>query len=137
MPIRKQDYPPDWSAISLDIRESAGWKCEWCEAPSNKVIQRGPGGFIIVTRARADEAAEWEDTEKMSWKRLRFPGLTRIILTVSHLDRDRTNNERSNLAALCQRCHLRHDIRQHITNRRYGRYHDREHQGKLEFETQP
>ena len=46
---------------------------------------------------------------------------SKIVLTVAHLDHDKTNNRFTNLAALCQKCHLRHDINQHITNRRYGR----------------
>lgn len=46
-----------------------------------------------------------------------------VILTVAHIDRDKTNNRFSNLAALCQRCHLGHDIHQHINNRKYGRNH--------------
>ncbi len=40
MPIRKQDYPPDWPAISLAVRTEAGWRCEWCGAPGGKVIRR-------------------------------------------------------------------------------------------------
>jgi len=135
MPIRKQDYPPDWKEISLAARQRADWQCQWCGAPSNKIIHRGPGGgYVEVQRARTDETAEWEDTATMSWKRLHFYELTRIILTVAHLDRDRTNNDPANLAALCQRCHLNHDrAAQHIPNRKYGRYHDRDHQGKLKF----
>ena len=157
MPIRKEDYPPDWDEISLDVRAKAGNRCEWCGAPNKKVIYRTRTRpvetqlMLNCSREFRTYAVDWrrvyeisapgscvvEKTEKMDWPRLRFHGLTRIILTVSHLDRDRTNNERSNLAALCQRCHLKHDIRQHITNRRYGRYHDREHQKKIEFEIQP
>lgn len=32
MPIREENrarYPRDWKAISLAIRERAGWRCEW------------------------------------------------------------------------------------------------------------
>lgn len=34
---------------------------------------------------------------------------SRVILTVAHLDQNRSNNDDSNLAALCQKCHLGHD----------------------------
>lgn len=44
-----------------------------------------------------------------------------VVLTVAHIDHDKTNNRFSNLAALCQRCHLQHDLPQHIMNRKYGR----------------
>lgn len=132
--MRKQDYHPEWPRISQEVREAAGWQCEWCGVKNALVIQRYDGNdWTEVDRIRADENSEWEETKGMTWARLKFHRLTRIVLTVSHLDRNRHNNERDNLAALCQRCHLRHDIHQHIRNRRYGRYHDREHQLKLEL----
>ena len=36
-------------------------------------------------------------------------GTTKIILTIAHLDQMPENNHPDNLAALCQRCHLKHD----------------------------
>jgi len=36
-----------------------------------------------------------------------------VVLTVAHLDHDPANNQDANLAALCQRCHLRLDAEQH------------------------
>lgn len=41
-----------------------------------------------------------------------------VVLTIAHLDHDRTNNECENLAALCQRCHLALDRGQHRETRR-------------------
>ena len=41
---------------------------------------------------------------------------TRVILTIAHLDHDITNNDYGNLAALCQRCHLRYDSEHHAKN---------------------
>lgn len=38
-------------------------------------------------------------------------------LTVAHLDHDKRNNRLKNLRALCQRCHLRYDIKRHVRNR--------------------
>jgi len=32
-----------------------------------------------------------------------------VVLTVAHMDHDPTHNDRDNLRALCQRCHLRYD----------------------------
>ena len=46
---------------------------------------------------------------------------SKVVLTTAHLDHDKNNNRFWNLAALCQRCHLRHDLPQHIENRKYGR----------------
>ena len=44
-----------------------------------------------------------------------------VVLTVAHLDHIKTNNRFSNLAALCQKCHLNHDRGHHIMNRKYGK----------------
>jgi hypothetical protein len=40
-----------------------------------------------------------------------------IVLTIAHLDQDITNNDDNNLAALCQRCHFRHDAPYRLTNK--------------------
>jgi hypothetical protein len=42
--------------------------------------------------------------------------MVRVVLTVAHLDHNPENCERSNLRALCQRCHLRYDKAHHATN---------------------
>ncbi len=46
---------------------------------------------------------------------------SKVVLSVAHLDRNRNHNRFSNLAALCQRCHLNYDRPSHLANRRYGR----------------
>lgn len=43
---------------------------------------------------------------------------SKVVLTVAHVDQDKNNNALLNLAALCQRCHLRHDRDQHTINRK-------------------
>jgi len=143
MPIRKEDYPTDWKEISLQVREEAGQRCEWCGAPNGEVIRRYsqvpfpnpnyPGHNYVVWYTIEETDGRWVDPKTLSWARLRFHGLTKIILTVAHLDRDSTNNARENLAALCQRCHLRHDIHQHLASRKYGRHHTKHQQKKLEL----
>jgi 5-methylcytosine-specific restriction endonuclease McrA len=56
-----------------------------------------------------------------------------VVLTTAHLDHDDTNNARANLAALCQRCHLRHDLKQHMANARATRRRKkRNHELELE-----
>lgn len=44
-----------------------------------------------------------------------------VVLTVAHIDHNKKNNNFNNLKALCQKCHLGHDLQQHIENRKYGR----------------
>ena len=142
MPINKKDYPDDWKAISLQVRAEAGHRCEWCGALNGKVIKRVKEPFYnpefpyvdhVLMPEIQESTGEWVNTDTMSWARLRFHGLTRIVLTVAHLDRDSKNNERSNLAALCQRCHLRYDVYQHLASRKFGRDHAKQQQGRLEF----
>lgn len=58
---------------------------------------------------------------------------SKVVLTVAHIDHDKDNNDFKNLAALCQKCHLGHDIKQHCDNRKYGRDWKGEHQLKLDL----
>ena len=44
-----------------------------------------------------------------------------VVLSVAHLNHDTTQNERSNLAVLCARCHLRYDAKYHAANARQTR----------------
>jgi len=124
MPIDYSQYHPKWSLISRLIRfKRAENKCEWCGVPNYAIIYRPVKG--------SDEWRIWP--EGMLGEVLWVDGYksTKIILTVAHIDRDKTNNKFSNLAALCQRCHLKHDHKQHIANRKYGRNHKGDQQTKL------
>lgn len=137
MPIKKQNYPPNWPAISLQVRTEANFRCEWCNVPNLAIIKRQGANWkevktvLVPVLLNGAFAQETVYTAKMTWKELRQHGLTKIVLTVAHLDRNTMNNDRKNLAALCQKCHLNHDILQHLFNRRYGIDHAGEHQTKL------
>jgi hypothetical protein len=72
----------------------------------------------LIRTKRANNHCEWCGAE--NYKVNPIYG-TRVVLAVAHIDRDIRNNHFSNLAALCQRCHLRHDRPQHSRSRRYGR----------------
>lgn len=105
MPIRSEmrgRYPKDWKAISLRVREEAGQRCEWCGVPNRTLITRTPDGWRehVHTGVCLGEAC----------------AATAIVLTVAHLDHRPENVERSNLVALCQRCHLRYDAKEHRRN---------------------
>lgn len=56
---------------------------------------------------------------------------SRVMLTVAHIDHNTQNNDDGNLAALCQRCHLRHDIDQHVKNAALTRRQKRIDAGQL------
>ena len=130
MPMRRADYPPDWDTISAGIRtDRAEGKCEGCGVENHRIIKRTRHTYRYAyacetMRVRIlTEVYRWD-----VWKALRYLGLTKVILTTAHLDRNPANNAEANLKALCQRCHLGYDMPQHVRNRAYGRDHDGEHQ---------
>lgn len=61
-------------------------------------------------RARAGGRCEWCNAEN---GRAHPVTGSLVVLTVAHLDHDPSNCDERNLAALCQRCHIRYDARQH------------------------
>lgn len=90
MPIRPENrerYPKDWKAISLEVREAAGWKCE---------------GSPAFPDCRAANAEPHPVTG------------SKVVLTVAHLDHLPENcgepGNRPNLKAWCQRCHNTYDM---------------------------
>lgn len=89
--------------------------------PKWKLISR------LIRFKRAQNKCEWCGIENYSIK----PTGSKVVLTVAHIDHDKTNNRFNNLAALCNGCHLRHDVKQHVANRKYGRNWKGEHQTKL------
>lgn len=107
MPFDRSLYPADWKAISRRIRERDGQRCKWCAIPNGAYYYREAGECVVL---EADDREEAE-MEAPVGARIR-----RVVLTVAHIDRDTGNNADENLAALCQRCHLRHDAKQHATN---------------------
>ncbi len=97
MPIKPENrhrYPPDWKERRAAVLERAKHCCELCFVPNKARIHRHrahPGGWRL--------AGEHETR----------PHLTRIVLTVHHLDPTHTSHDVRDLIALCQRCHLRLD----------------------------
>jgi len=86
MPIRPENrarYPKDWRAISLEVREAAGWRCE---------------GSPAYPDCRAENGKPHPLTGSI------------VVLTVAHLDHQPENCDRANLKAWCQRCHNTYDL---------------------------
>lgn len=46
---------------------------------------------------------------------------SKVVLTIAHLDHDLTHNDLTNLACLCQLCHLRYDARLHAEHASHTR----------------
>ena len=126
MPIDYKQYHPKWKLISwlIRVRRAKGF-CEWCKAPNGQLIYRpfkNKPDWRLWPEGMQSEALT-EDGYKA----------VKVVLTVAHIDRNKENNRFDNLAALCQRCHLKHDIKQHCANRRYGRNHKGKQQLKINF----
>lgn len=84
----------------------------------------------LIRFFRAKNKCEWCGAE--NYQPHSITG-SKVVLTVAHIDHDKHHNWFSNLAALCQRCHLLHDIKHHVANRKYGRNHKGKHQLKMEI----
>lgn len=114
MPIDYSKYPPNWKTeIRPAILKRAGNRCEKCG------VENGVFGY-------RDKAGVFHRSEGLQAEADVLDGhrVFRIVLTVAHLNHDRTDNRPENLAALCQRCHLLHDREQHRETRRRNRFKD-------------
>jgi 5-methylcytosine-specific restriction endonuclease McrA len=115
MPIKpenKQLYPPpkEWKLIRAEVLKRDENRCAHCGVNNQAVGYRTEDGIFHDLTGCVDPRAD---------------GLLRIVLTIAHLDHNPRNNgqlgARPNLAALCQRCHLRYDQAHHMENSRKTR----------------
>ena len=110
MPFDRSKYPDNWEELSRQIRfERAGGRCE---------------GSPVYPECRAENGHPHPVTGSV------------VVLTVAHLDHNETNNDPSNLRAMCQRCHLTHDARQHAINAAKTRRRKQIEAGQLTFQGQ-
>jgi hypothetical protein len=98
-----------WKEKHAEILKRAENKCENCGVKNHATGYR-----------RKDKNKTFVNCEGMAQESASIDGekLITIVLTISHIDHNPQNNHGSNLRALCQRCHLRHDAKHHATNRR-------------------
>lgn len=127
-------YPANWKQISLAIRERDLNMCKFCGVPNGAVGWRLPNGNFHEYQPGYDESVPTD------WKPLK------VVLTVAHLGtphadgspgnkHDKMDCRDENLAALCQRCHLRHDIDEHVQNAHATRRRKKLAAGQLEMWT--
>ena len=120
MPINYRNYIFDWkSRVRPDIMKRANNHCEDCGVRNYTVVQVFRSGL----RVNQDTYFTYKDASSVS-KKLNLDANTDlykyvvVVLTIAHLDHDIKNNEYSNLKALCQKCHNRHDIKDRVKNRK-------------------
>ena len=126
MPCNYKNYHPDWkTVIRPDIMKRAKNCCEQCGVRHYAVGHRENGRFIPTG------GNQWHDMAgngELSYKESRElcqhhneiceDKLIIIVLTIAHLDNDTSNNDYSNLKALCQQCHNRLDVEYRKNNRK-------------------
>jgi 5-methylcytosine-specific restriction endonuclease McrA len=131
MPIKPENrskYPANWRELSRRIRhERAGNRCEKCGAPNGETVLRGRLDDVDVYIPFGGKVYDAEtgelrgDMSGYDYDWIEKPRSVKIVLTTAHLDHDPTNNDETNLKALCQQCHLRHDAKLHAANARETR----------------
>lgn len=112
MPIKPENrkrYPKDWKAIRQRILERAGFKCEACGVP-NYALRNNTTGEIDMVGFAAE-----------SWALVDGDKVTKVVLTIAHLDHTPEHVSDDNLRAWCQRCHLAYDHEIHQRNARQTR----------------
>lgn len=130
MPINYKEYHPKWTLIRrLILNHRAKHCCEHCSLPNHAIIRRGRGEDVMIVDSTELQQRIASGQKKV--RALKYLRLTEVVLTIAHLDHNKHNNRFNNLAALCQRCHLRIDLAHHVANRKYGRKHK---EGQMEME---
>lgn len=123
-PCNYRLYAPNWKAIRASILERAGNRCEQCKAVNHDWVWRGTANSKPIYQTGdlnvycAETGAHLSESGMDISMDVSENGdkLTRIVLTIAHKDHDIANNSDENLAAWCQRCHLKHDHPHHIAN---------------------
>jgi len=107
MPINYKLYHPNWKdIIRPDILRRDNYKCKHCG-----VVNRTPYVY------EQGKPYYFKDDFIADYYTRRNERIRKVVLTIAHLDHNRDNNEYSNLAALCQICHLKYDKEQHRISR--------------------
>ena len=130
MPIKPENrarYPKNWKEIRQAILNRAYNRCEFCGV-QNGVWRTKPmwgrKGFVYIHKHKAAEAAA------------KGQELTKIVLTIAHLDHQPENNDPANLRALCQKCHNDYDREHRQRNAAITRQQKRNGGACLELEVQ-
>ena len=108
MPIDYSKYHPAWrDRIRPDILKRDNYKCLVCRLPQRSQGYRMESGQFVHC-----------DEFELSYRARRGQKNITIFLAVAHLDHIIQNNDYTNLASMCQKCHNNHDQPNRIINRK-------------------
>lgn len=99
MPVRPENrnrYPPDWKAVSRQVKERADWRCE-CLGECGRATHEGRCPNVHGQPAYGTGSV--------------------VVLTTAHLDHVPEHCDPLNLRAFCQGCHLSYDREHHAQTR--------------------
>jgi hypothetical protein len=123
MPIKPENlalYPANWKTeIRPRILARAGNCCERCKVPNSIIVGRAIwlGRAVYQFDGRTFCAETGELLADSDHFKIDEAKPVKIVLTIAHVhDPDPAACSDENLAAWCQRCHLRHDHKQHQAN---------------------
>jgi len=118
MPIKYSEYHPEWKTrIRPNILQRDFNRCKFCGVLNYSFGYRDrDGNFISETKFNGLNSTDGDILFDG-----KYPKRIKIILTIAHLDHNKTNNDYDNLAALCQKCHLGIDLKHHMGNARETR----------------
>lgn len=126
MPIDYKKYPSNWKTeIVPKVKARENNCCAFCGVKNYAVGYRQNSKFIPTAgNEHHDKAGNGELSYKEARELINHcnefadDNLILTVLTVAHLDHDISNNDLSNLKALCQKCHLDYDKEHHKKNSR-------------------
>jgi len=129
--FRAERYAKDWKFIRATILQRAGRACECtgqCGDPHEGGRCGAPGGVYIARETKVpwrwtrceSKAVHGDDVRHLI-----------VVLTVAHLNHDEKDNREENLAAFCQRCHLKYDAADNAQRRKANAAQTPRGQGRL------
>lgn len=124
MPCDYSKYPANWhSEIRPAILKRAFNCCEECNIQNGTLVLRGV--YNDTPCIQFEDGSIWREDDVMCYIGSDYVGevhptntFVKIVLTIAHLDHDTTNNDPSNLKALCQLHHNRYDREHRDASRR-------------------
>jgi hypothetical protein len=126
MPIRPEwtqyySRAAGWPELSGRIIRRDGYRCKQCGIHNYALIMRvdDAGGYTLAPRGWQGRGG-WIEIDPLLYEPATGK-ITRVVLTVAHLNRMPWDRREENLATLCGGCHLRHDTDQHAQQARHTR----------------